>query len=151
MEQLRRHEINLRRLEDAILPRALDTGHARRLISQKYEWKWLRKFVGLHASLVILKDEKGGTSRLFLRLPTSWTRLLMLRMKILPTGPCWPRVTFPVQNVVPEDSAIVRACRIGDLSTVQQLLSQGKAHPNDTTSENLTILRVGHSRSVSGL
>jgi hypothetical protein len=74
----------------------------------------------------------------------------MWRMKILPTGPCWPHVTFPVQNIVPEDSAVVRACRIGDLSTVQQLLSQGKAHPNDTTSENLTILRVRHPVSPPG-
>ncbi|KAL8880307.1 MAG: hypothetical protein Q9198_002257 [Flavoplaca austrocitrina] len=38
-----------------------------------------------------------------------------------------------VRNIVPNDSAMIVACRTGDFDTARQLLTSGSAHGNDTT------------------
>ncbi|KAG4429660.1 hypothetical protein IFR05_014864 [Cadophora sp. M221] len=48
--------------------------------------------------------------------------------------------SIKIQRVVDEEMPILDACRRGDISVIRGLLQTRKAHPNDTTSDNLTLL-----------
>jgi hypothetical protein len=51
--------------------------------------------------------------------------------------------------MIPTDSEIVKACSNGEDSTVEELLLANRAHPNDTTENNLTLLCVSIYRIFS--
>jgi hypothetical protein len=78
-----------------------------------------------------------------LRLPLSWGRVLTGRMRVLGSWPSRPMLCLRQQNIIPYDSVIIEACKTNDISTIQKLFATGQARPNDTTPENLTLLRVG--------
>lgn len=67
------------------------------------------------------------------RISSSWSRAFCLPL----LRPC-----FRVQNTVSANSEIVRACCEKDVSTINELVTSGEAHPNDTTEDNLTLLYV---------
>lgn len=50
-----------------------------------------------------------------------------------------------LKNVVPEDSQIMTACKLGDVVLVKELFRKGLASPNDVTPENSSPLRVSYS------
>lgn len=47
-----------------------------------------------------------------------------------------------VKNLVPRDSAIITACKRGDLSTVWELLETKRASVDDITEDNFPPIRV---------
>ncbi|KAH7323048.1 ankyrin repeat-containing domain protein [Stachybotrys elegans] len=58
-------------------------------------------------------------------------------------------------NVVPADSAIMRACQIGDVGKIQELFAKNLASPWDVTPDNLSLLshavNMGHTGVVKFL
>lgn len=52
--------------------------------------------------------------------------------------PIWNDASEPQ----PENSSIISACQNGDIAQVRSLLCENKAHPNDRTSDNITVFRV---------
>lgn len=102
------------------------------------------RYLGIQVCLIT--SEIGGEARhrIFIRCPLIGPKALNGRISaswrswFTPSfHPC-----FRVQNIIPESSDIVEACRVGDISTMRELFLSGGAHPNDTTSENLTLLYV---------
>jgi hypothetical protein len=109
---------------------------------------WMANYLGLDVSIIISRDERRNVYSAYFRWPLKgvWT----LNWSLTSSWPTWPQLTirskFRVQNIVPADSEIVKTCslRIDDnsLIKIRELFSSGKAHPNDTTPDNLTLMRV---------
>lgn len=53
-----------------------------------------------------------------------------------------------LRSLIPQDSAIINACKMGDSTQVKELLTSGKARPNDATLENCTALSVSVSSPI---
>ncbi|KAK6845308.1 hypothetical protein PG995_015418 [Apiospora arundinis] len=53
---------------------------------------------------------------------------------------CSLPITMSVRCLIPNDAAILVACRTGDAAQVKQLLGSGAANPNDVTPDNETAL-----------
>lgn len=53
-----------------------------------------------------------------------------------------PKLETRPQNSIPADSEIVKACQACHIPKIQDLLMTEKAHPNDHTPDDLTILGV---------
>jgi hypothetical protein len=104
----------------------------------------ISEYLGVNVYWIVSKVEGKNRYNVFLRWPTIWSRVLNGR--IISSWPSWPSLSiypsFKVQNIIQTDSLIVRACRRNDLQSIQELFSSGRAHPNDTTSENRTLLYV---------
>jgi hypothetical protein len=102
---------------------------------------------GFSTELVLLPKEQGTTSKLSIRLGL-FSKTYTARVQV-----CWPELSFDsvmhVQNIVPSDSAMVRACRAGDFRSVQRLLAGGAAHCNDVTEAGWPMLDVSYLRSSS--
>jgi hypothetical protein len=86
---------------------------------------------------VFFRSPLTRSSKLNLSITCSWTSW------IFPSA--IPR--FRIQNIIQETSLIVGACRRGDLDLMSKLFFDGMAHPNDTTTENQTLLNVRMSFS----
>jgi hypothetical protein len=111
---------------------------------------WMTNYLGLDASLIISRDERRNVYSAYFRWPLkgAW----VLSGSLTSSWPTWPELSirskFRVQNTVPADADIVKACSIADriddtsLIKIKELFSSGKAHPNDTTPDNLTLMRV---------
>ena len=99
-------------------------------------------------SIIISRDERRNIYSAYFRWPLKG--VWILNWSLTSSWPTWPQLTirskFRVQNIVPADSEIVKTCslRIDDnsLIKIRELFSSGKAHPNDTTPDNLTLMRV---------
>lgn len=109
--------------------------------------KWSMSFanrLGVAACIILSKVEGQSQCNIFLRwhaLPTT-----VLSGSLASTWPSWlnlslqPRLS--VQHIIPVDSPLVDACLGNDAQLIRDHLSSGKAHPNDTTVENHTLLHV---------
>lgn len=53
-----------------------------------------------------------------------------------------------LRSLIPQDAAILNACKSGDSTTVKQLFTSGKARPNDATLANRTALSVSVSSPI---
>lgn len=108
----------------------------------------LSHYLGIEACLIVSKGDGKNKYNVFVRWPLrSWK---VLNGRFASSWPSWCSLSFypclTVQNIVPLDSPTVGACHSGDISTLRTLLSAKKAHPNDTTEDNLTLLYVGKHR-----
>ena len=56
---------------------------------------------------------------------------------------CFPKMGLRSQSIVPNDSEIIRACEAGDITRIQGIFKTRQARPNDRTTDDLTVLRVG--------
>jgi hypothetical protein len=111
---------------------------------------WMTNYLGIDLSLIVSRDERRNVYNAHFRWPLKGA--LVLDWSLTSSWPTWPQFTFRskfrVQNIVPADSEIVKICsradRINDdsLSQIRELFLSGKAHPNDTTPDNLTLMRV---------
>jgi hypothetical protein len=54
-----------------------------------------------------------------------------------------PDPVWQVRNIVPVDSEMAMACRIGDFNRARQLLTSGLAHGSDVTDSGWPMLEVG--------
>ena len=59
--------------------------------------------------------------------------------------PFFPKLRLRPQNIVPNDAEIIRACEAGDITSIQRMFITREANPNDRTTDDLTVLRVGPS------
>ena len=122
--------------------------------SQRYEKalettvkKWsalLSNYPDAAACIILSTGKGGGRCSIFLRwhalpslvlsgtLACEWSSWLSLSIQ--------PRIK--VQNVIPVDSPSAQACCRNDVLLMRECLSLGKAHPNDTTTKNHTLLHV---------
>jgi hypothetical protein len=113
----------------------------------------LGNYLGADASLISYKASGENRYKAFLR----WRvlRSTVLSSSIASTWPSWLSWSlysrFDFQNILPVDSIAVEACCRNDVPLVREVLSSGKARPNDKTTENHTLLHVcAHCRSVIG-
>ncbi|KAH8594112.1 ankyrin repeat-containing domain protein [Bisporella sp. PMI_857] len=110
---------------------------------------WLTNYFGIDAIFIVSKDDHKNVYSAYVKWHFSGS--CILNGSFTSSWPTWPelavRSKFRVQNIVPADSEIVKACSLADgidvalLNKIKELFSSGKAHPNDTTPDNLTLLR----------
>jgi len=105
------------------------------------DWKWLL-FLGITMRLIISKDNCQKAYSLFFRWPVFYNMVLVWRMSILQSWPRVPYVSLKPLRTIPDNAAIIKACKENDIALIRKLLSNSQAHVNDVTSENLTPLRV---------
>ena len=104
----------------------------------------MSKYLGANACLIVSNLKGGNKYDVFLRWHLFFSQVLNCR--IMTAWPTWPSLSiypsFKIQNEVAMDSMIVEACCRDDVTLIKELLSSGKAHSNDTTTENHTLLYV---------
>jgi ankyrin repeat protein len=59
-----------------------------------------------------------------------------------------PSTILSVRGLIPQDAAIIDACKKGDSIRVRQLLTSREARPDDVTTESCTALSVSTSDSI---
>lgn len=95
---------------------------------------------------VVAPAKERSSLRIFargdLRLPFRLGQLITGDMLIKDGIPSHPKLLIRPQNLIPADSAIIKACQTCDLPEIQKLLTAKHAHPNDRTPDNLTVFRV---------
>jgi hypothetical protein len=139
-----RHEKILRSLEShAIMPSTQP--RARALRARVEEWNTtLGSYFGLKACLIVSETNGKIEYRLAVRCPLMGSK--MLRCSIASSWPSWTQPSFSprlrVQNIIEADSEILVACQKNNVEAVTDLILSGRAHPNDTTAENQTLIYV---------
>jgi hypothetical protein len=127
--------------------------HANALKTRVTRWNTpLSNYLGAGACLIISKVNGESRYKAFLR----WRTLCSIVLNGSISSACpswlsWPLYSrFTFQHVVSVHSLAVEACGRNDLLLMRELLSTGNAHPNDTTTENHTLLHVcAHRCSVT--
>jgi len=98
----------------------------------------------INVCLITTELGRKNEYNLFLRVPIAGWKVLNGR--ITTSWQTWPSLSIcpylRVQNVISEDSPILEACQRGDTALMESLFSTGRAHPNDTTVDNHTLLYV---------
>lgn len=104
----------------------------------------LHKYLGITAGMIVYYSDGKNKYNFFFRWPIFWSKVLNGRIES--SWPSWPSLSIyallRIQNVVPNDSVTVVACLQDDVTVLRSLCLTGKAHPNDTTPDNLTLLYV---------
>jgi hypothetical protein len=113
-----------------------------RAVTTIYNCKWLKAYLGINASLIISSDQPRSNLRIIFRWPLRWAVVLTGRMRMFGLSPTVPVISLRRQNIIPQCSLIIHACKNNDISTMRELFATNHAHANDTTLENLTLLRV---------
>jgi len=118
------------------------------------EQSWL-SFLGIEAVLSMYGNDYQTTYNFSgrCRFQLLGLRLICLdlrlrRFPIAGLGLSFVSGGFSVKNVVPEDSKIMAACKMGDIVSVKELFRTRQASPNDVTPKNSTPLRVGSSAQL---
>ena len=131
--------------------------YTHRLISSKYirerrvaevlHWTWLAKYLGIKSGVIKspAKDQSMLTifARWPLSLPFGLSQVITAQMLFQNGLPCLPKLGLRPQAIVAKDSEIIRACEAGDIDGIKEIFKQRQAHPNDRTTDDLTVLRVG--------
>lgn len=70
--------------------------------------------------------------------------VVKIRARISWLGKQWPSLTYSVhiKNIVPSDSAIMRACDSGDVEQVRKILTSGQGGPSDIDEAGRSVLYV---------
>ena len=105
---------------------------------------WLANFLGIKSSVIIRNQKFSSISaRWPLSLPFGLSQVMTAQMFFqngLPSS--LPTLSLRPQSMVSCDSEIIRACETGDIARIRGILENRQAHPNDRTTDNLTVLRV---------
>ncbi|KAH7330013.1 ankyrin repeat-containing domain protein [Rhexocercosporidium sp. MPI-PUGE-AT-0058] len=138
-----------------LLSYTLAIAHPRsnRYVGSKIHWsKWLNRYFGMKASLIVSRGDFHNTYTMFFRWPLIWTRVITGRMTIHGLWPNRLSMSLRPLQIISYESPIIEACKNNDLGVIQELFATDKAHPNDTTPDNLTLLRfairAGHDAVV---
>ena len=120
-----------------------------RRAAQVRHGKWLAKYLGIKSSVIMSTANNQNFSTISARwplsLPFGLSQVITARMLFqngLPSS--LPKLTLRPQSIVPRDSEIVRACETGDTARMRVIFETRQAHPNDRTTDDLTVLRVGY-------
>jgi hypothetical protein len=131
---------------------ASNEGLSRRAAAQIYRWDWL---LGMSVRLIVSKHTRDKDRNIYhwffkwpLMLPMRCSHVLTGHLRVLGSWPNRPVLALSSQNVIPNESAIIEAFKNNDLTSICELFARGQARPNDTTPENLTLLRVSFSVSL---
>lgn len=91
------------------------------------------------------KDQSVSTifARWPLLLPFGLSQVITAQMLFQNGIPSFPKVRLRPQTVVPNNSELINACETGDITRIQGLFQTRQAYPNDRTTDDLTVLRVG--------
>jgi len=107
---------------------------------------WEMPFMGYFRMTVCVTGSRIGRKTRY-NVLLRWTlgRWMIVTCRMRFFWPLWSPPLFGYHAIIPRNSAIVEACCSNDLSAIQCLFASGDARPNDTTDENLTLLRVSLS------
>jgi hypothetical protein len=102
-----------------------------------------RRF-GLKACMIVSEKDGKVERRLVVRYPLAGTKVL--HCTLVSSWPLWMQPSLSphlrVQDIISDDSEILNACKENNAEQVTGLILSGRAHPNDATPENLTLLYV---------
>jgi hypothetical protein len=125
---------------------ASDEGLSQQPAAQIHRWNWL---LGMSLRVIVSRSTRYKDRNIYdwffkwrLGLPLSWGHVFTGRMRIFGSWPSCPMLCLRQQNFISCESAIIKSCDKNDLSAIQELFARGQARPNDTSTENLTLLRV---------
>ncbi|KUJ21429.1 ankyrin [Mollisia scopiformis] len=111
--------------------------------------RWASSYFGANINLIVSRFDGQYSQNMILQCPLSSNRVLRVRVQSLRAP--WPSLLiypcFRIQNTVPSDSSMVKACQDGDTEKIQELISSGRANPNDMTVDRVTML---HFAILSG-
>ncbi|KAH7407729.1 ankyrin repeat-containing domain protein [Cadophora sp. MPI-SDFR-AT-0126] len=97
-------------------------------------------------SICLISSSMNETKRyaLIIRVKSFYSSILHSRITM--NWPSWLDLsvspTTKIQRLIHDDDPILEACRNDDSAELGRLFMAGKAHPNDTTTDNLTLLYV---------
>ena len=139
-----RHEKILRRLESQAI-NSSRRPRSHQLNARVEDWSTtVGNYFGVRAYLIICERDGKIEYRWAVRCPLMGSK--MLRWSLASSWPSWTQLSFDprlrVQNVIDAESEIITACREDNVETVTDLIRTGRAHPNDTTTENQTLIFV---------
>ncbi len=131
--------------------------YTHRLISNSYirerraaqvrHWNWLAKYLGIKSGVITSKVKDQNISTIFARwpllLPFGLSQVITAQLLFQNGLPSFPKLRLRPQTIVPRDSEIISACEKGDITRIQGLFQTRQAYPNDRTTDDLTVLRVG--------
>jgi len=110
----------------------------------------LRSFLGVTAGMIVTTSKGKSKYNIFFRLPLFWSTALNCRVETY--WPSWSHLSIApllkIQHIISENSITLAACIRDDVPELRNLLLSGKAHPNDTTLDNETLLYVGHPLNI---
>jgi hypothetical protein len=113
------------------------------LAARKYCWDWLLR-LGITMQLIVSAEDYHNAYSIFISWPLFYSVVFIWRMTIMNGRPNLPYVSLRPHIVIPDDAAIIQACKQRDLLRIKNLLSELRAHVNSVTRENLTLLRVSY-------
>jgi hypothetical protein len=139
-----RHEKLQRRIQSwAIIPSTKPRPH--QLRARVEDWSTqVGNYIKLKAHLIVCEKDGKTEYRWAVRGP--FTNSKMFHYSLTSSWPSWTDLSLylrlRVQNIIPQNSKILTACQMDDVAMVTDLIQTGKAHPNDTTTESLTLIYV---------
>jgi ankyrin repeat protein len=119
---------------------------ARQTMSRSLPDSLLFYLLGLQGTLSSSWNDKQSIYLLSLRSRLPLQKLFVFDLAIRIHGANWPSFSIlreggmALKNVVPEDSAIMRACSLGDTMGITKLFENNQAKPTDVTANNDTPL-----------
>jgi hypothetical protein len=115
-----------------------------RLWSDTRVHRWIFDYLGINLNLIVSRVDGQSSQNVILQCPISSNKVLKVRIQSL--RPPWPNFLiypcFKIQNIVPCDSEMVKACRSGNTTKMRELISAGWATPDDTTVDRVTVLHA---------
>ena len=141
MEERRLNEEKLQYVEPAAL---IIPPQQRNYLSETRVHQWMSSYLGINIDLIVSRVDGQIVNNVILRCPISSTKVLKGRIQSFP--PPWPSLLmYPrlrIQNVIPSNSTIAKACQQGNTELIKELIFSGMAHPNDSTVDKISVLHV---------
>jgi hypothetical protein len=118
----------------------------KRVESRVHQCGWLAKGLGVIMCIVVSEKNQEDTRTFYLR----WPMHLPFGLGSVITGwltfrkscPSIPKLILSRQNLIPRNSKIISACVRGDIVELRKVLEAREAHPNDCTTDSITVFRV---------
>ena len=118
----------------------------KRLCSQVYRYDWLAHNLRLTMHAVVSEGCQASVDTLCLQcsmhLPFGMTWVLTAWWLFEGLRPSLPKIVLSPQNYIPSSAKIISACQSCDIRVIRELLETRQGHPNDRTTDNMTVFRV---------
>lgn len=104
----------------------------------------ISKHTGIGGGMTMFKS--GANNMYSIRLRLRKFGCTIVQARIMLSWPSWCNLTIQpsvkIQKVIWDDAPILQACREQNTQLMRDLFHSRRAHPNDTTADNLTLLYV---------
>ena len=104
----------------------------------------ISKHTGVGGGIMTFKSGANNVYSIRLRLPKFGCTIVQARVML--SWPSWGNLTVQpsvkIQKVILDDAPILQACQEQNTQVMRDLFDSRRAHPNDTTADNLTLLYV---------